>query len=224
MKSCYLLRIVILLFFGLLSSINFAQQILELDKRVLIKTSPMALLEPETIIIQGGIEYFLSPKFSIQTELGVNAGLFGIPSGRGKNEQFSMWRTKNELKFYSKKNYWGVELFFVSKDFIRTDDYYVTNSNKIWYDRAHIDFQIFGTGLKFGRQEFVSENISLDSYLGIGIRSRYRLVNALDISPNQVRDELNENFLTADRYRFNRWDNIPHLTLGIKVGILPQKR
>jgi hypothetical protein len=200
---------------------NFAQQIPRLDKNILIKASPMALLEPETVVVQGGIEYFLSPKLSIQSEIGLNGGFIGISSGRGKNEQFSMWRTKNELKLYSAKNYWGVELFFVEKDFNRTDDYYYSSNSKTWYDKAHIDFQVLGTGLKLGKQKFISQNILLDSFVGIGIRTRYTKITMLKVSPIQNKED--ENFLGSDRYRINGRDYIPHVTLGIKVGLLTKK-
>ncbi len=208
--------------FGVLHSNSFAQQSLGLDNQLIFKTSPIALFEPETIVIQGGIEYFFSPKFSIQAELGVNGGIFGINSGRGKNEDFNLWRIKNELKFHTKNNYWALELFFVDKDFIRTDDYLYVRTNRIWYNKAHIDFQVLGAGLKFGRQKYISENLLLDSYIGLGIRSRYRKVTILEVSPNQEQED--EYFLSSDRYRFNGWDYIPHLTMGIKVGILTKKR
>lgn len=216
--------ILLSLLFGIISTNTYSQQLPELDKTLIIKTSPLALFEPETIVIQGGMEYFFSPKFSVQSELGVNGGIFGINSSRKKNENFSLWRVKNELKFYSKKYYWGLELFFVNKDFIRTEDFFVPIKNEIFYDRAQIDFQVIGTGIKFGKQEFVSQNILIDYFVGIGLRSRNRKVEVLELSPNQGREEFFENFLSSDRYRFNGWDYIPNLSLGFKVGFLTKKR
>ena len=207
--------------FGWVNMSGLAQQTLELDNQLIFKTSPLALLEPETIVIQGGIEYFFSPKFSIQSEIGVNGGIFGINSSAGKNEDFRLWRTKNELKFHTKKHYWGLELFFVKKDFIRTEDYLSDYNAKIWYNKAKVDFQVLGTGLKFGKQKYVSKNLLLDTFFGIGIRSRYRKVNILEVAPNQ--DKEDEYFLASNRYRFNGWDYIPHFTLGIKVGFLAGK-
>ncbi|SFU04760.1 hypothetical protein SAMN04489724_3602 [Algoriphagus locisalis] len=221
MKERFWLSILISLFFGILPFRNYAQQSLELDQTLLLKTSPLALLDPETIVIQGGIEYFFSPKFSIQTELGVNGGIFKIPSGRGKNEDFNLWRSKNELKFHTNNHYWGLELFFVNKEFIRTDDYFFSSNTKIWYNKAHIDFQVLGSGLKFGKQKFISQNLLLDTFIGIGFRSRNRKITMLELSPIQEKEE--EYFLSSDRYRFNGRDYIPHISVGIKVGLLPQK-
>lgn len=214
--------LVCLLILGLIPLKTFAQQHLDLEKKLLIKTSPLALLDPETLVIQGGIEYFISPKFSIQSELGINGGIFGIPAGRSKNEDFKLWRSKNELKFHAKNYYWGLELFFVDKDFIRIDDYFFDSNSTTWYNKAHIDFQVLGTGLKFGKQKYISENLLLDSFLGIGIRSRYRKITMLEISPNQEQED--EYFLSSDRYRINGRDYVPQFTMGIKVGILTMGR
>ncbi|WP_425636239.1 DUF3575 domain-containing protein [Algoriphagus yeomjeoni] len=214
--------LVCLLFLGLIPLKTFAQQHLDLEKKLLIKTSPLALLDPETFVIQGGIEYFIGPKFSIQSELGINGGVFGIPAGRSKNEDFKLWRSKNELKFHTKNYYWGLELFFVDKDFIRTDDYFFDSNSTTWYNKAHIDFQVLGTGLKFGKQKYISQNLLLDSFLGIGIRSRYRKITMLEISPDQEQED--EYFLSSDRYRINGRDYVPHFTMGIKVGILTMGR
>lgn len=149
----------ILAFFLMLSRYSlFAQQNLGIEKQWLIKTSPLALFEPETIIIQGGLEYFFSTKVSIQSEIGLNGGLFGMKAGRGGNEDFRIWRSKSEVKFYTKKNYWAVEFFYVNKDFTRKDDSYGVDGQKFFFDKARINFYVLGSGIKFGRQVYTSKN------------------------------------------------------------------
>lgn len=213
----------ILLFSTGVFTLSLAQHQLELDNALLVKISPLSFLEPETIVIQGGLEYFFNPKFSIQSEIGVNGGIFGISSGRGKNEDFSVWRSKNELKFHSKKFYWGLEFFFVQKDFNRTDDSYTPFKIETWYDKARINFQVYGTGLKFGHQVYISDNILLDSFVGFGIRSRFREIRVLEVSVDQNR-EFFESFTGGERYGVEGWDSVPHFTLGVKVGILTGKQ
>ncbi len=212
---------IILTFFLLLSSYSlFAQQDLGLEKQLLVKVSPLSFFEPETIIIQGGLEYFFSNEVSIQSELGVNGGLFGMKAGRGKNEDFRIWRSKSELKFYSKKYYWAIDFFVVNKDFIRIDDHYMPFKREIHYNRARIEFQVFGGGLKFGKQLFISKNLVMDMYGGLGIRCRYRDVEVLELAEFQNREFFEIGNPFAERYRFTGWDTVPHLTIGIKVGIL----
>ncbi len=217
-------RLFILFFLILgLASISFAQQDLGLEKRLLVKISPLAFLEPETIVLQGGVEYFFSNKISIQSEIGVNGGIFGITADRGKNENFKLWRSKNEVKFYTSKFYWAIEFFWMEKDFIRLDDYYVPFRQEILYDRAQIDFRVVGGGLKFGKQVFTSRNILIDSFVGLGARGRYREVEVLELSEVQSRAFLEKVNPFAEKYRFEGWDSVPHLTIGIKVGILTGK-
>jgi hypothetical protein len=201
-----------------------AQQRSELDKALLVKISPLSFLEPETIVIQGGIEYFFSTKFSVQSEIGINGGVFGIPSGRGKNEDFSLWRSKNELKYHAKNFYVGLELFFVQKNFIRSDDSYSAFNVETWYDTARINFQVFGTGLKFGHQAYISDNILLDSFVGFGFRGRYREVKVIELSAFQSSEYFEETFFVSSRYNFDGWDSVPQFTIGVKIGILTGKQ
>jgi len=62
-----------------------AQKNQGLDKRLLIKYSPLALAELETIVFQGGIEYFLNDSLSWQGEIGLNSDVFGANAGRDQN-------------------------------------------------------------------------------------------------------------------------------------------
>ncbi len=213
-----------LLFSAGVFTYGFAQQRPELDNALLVKISPLSFLEPETIVIQGGIEYFFSPKFSIQSEIGFNVGVFGLPSGRGKNEDFSLWRSKNELKFHVKQFYLGFELFIVQKDFIRSDDSYSASNVATWYNTARINFQVFGTGLKFGHQAYISDNILLDSFVGFGFRGRYREIDVIELSAFQSSEYFEETFFGSSRYNFEGWDSVPHITLGVKIGILTGKQ
>lgn len=208
--------------FGLSIS-ALGQNSLELEKKTLIKVSPTSLLEPETIVLQGGAEYFFSDKISIQSELGLNLGLFGVNSSRGKNEHFKIWRSKNEIKWYTRKNYWALEIFTVQKDFTRNEDFYFNSQlqDQVYYNKARINFSLYGSGLKFGRQVFVSKNILLDSFVGIGIRFRNRSVRPTELSVNQNPEEFTESFISfGERYQFEGKDEVPHFTIGFKIGIL----
>lgn len=93
----------------------------------------------------------------------------------------------------------------------------------MWYEKAHIDFEVYVTGIKFGKQKFVSKNILVDGFIGLGIRSRFRKIQVIEPSPNQNNEDLIELFFSPEKYRFNGWDYIPHMSLGLKVGILSKK-
>jgi hypothetical protein len=203
---------------------SLAQQNLELKRQTLLKISPLSLLEPETVVLQGGAEYFFNEKISVQTEVGLNGGVFGIPSGRKKNSEMSVLRVKAELKLHTKKNYWGLEVFTVQKDFLRVDDFVSASPLAVYYNHAKIDFQVYGAAVKFGRAIFTSSNLLIERFVSLGIRTRFREVRVLEFSQNQ-NPEFTESFdFLGDRYRFQGWDAVPHVSVGFKVGILSVKR
>lgn len=203
---------------------SLAQQNLELKRQTLMKISPLSFLEPETVVLQGGVEYFFNEKTSFQSEVGVNGGAFGIPSGRKKNSGMTLWRVKTELRLHTKKNYWGLEVFTVQKDFLRVDDFVSAFPLALYYDHAKIDFQVYGAAVKFGRAIFTSSNLLIERFVSIGIRTRFREVRVLALSQNQ-NPEFSESFdFFADRYRFQGWDAVPHVSVGFKIGIFSNKR
>ncbi len=219
MSPRQIIQVVLTLLFFNVSALAFAQQNSELANRLLIKFSPLSLSEPETVVFQGGLEYFFSPKVSIQSEIGLNGGVFGVPSGRRRNEDFSLWRSKTEIKFHQKEFYWGFEFFFVQKDLIRNDDSFTPFQQQIWYQQARIDFEVYGAAVKFGRQVFISNNILLDFFTGYGLRSRYREVTVIELSNRQQGTSFSgQNNPFNERYRYLGWDYIQHLSLGMKMG------
>jgi hypothetical protein len=224
-SSTQIIRVVFTLLFFNVSALTFAQQDLELDNRLLVKFSPFSLAEPETVVFQGGLEYFFSPKVSVQSEIGFNGGVFGVPSGRRRNEDFSLWRSKSEIKFHQKEFYWGFEFFLVQKDLIRNDDSFTPFQQQIWYQQARIDFEVYGAAVKFGRQVFISDNILLDFFAGYGLRSRYREVTVIELSDNQQGTSFSgQNNPLNDRYRYLGWDYIQHFSLGLKMSFLVRKK
>jgi hypothetical protein len=57
----------------------------------------MTLAELETIVFQGGIEYFLNDSLSWQGEIGLNSGIFGANAGRDQNSDFSFISFRTEV-------------------------------------------------------------------------------------------------------------------------------
>ncbi|TDQ17535.1 hypothetical protein DFQ04_2189 [Algoriphagus boseongensis] len=213
-----MLRLFFSLSLALIASVGFAQVGLFSKNDLQIKISPLALFEPETIVIQGGIEYFWSGKVSTQSEIGINGGLFGMEAGRGSNENFAFFRSRNEIKVHLKKGYVAAELFYVQKNFERLNDGYFNGELGIGYERAAIDFKVIGHGLKIGWEKFVSKNIVIDRYLGVGFRHRNNQVEVLEGGTPGFPVESGS--FTGDRYRYLGWSTVPNLTLGLKIGIM----
>jgi hypothetical protein len=84
----------------------------------------MALAELETVVFQGGVEYFLSDSLSWQGEIGFNSGVFGANAGRDQNSDFSFIHFRTEVKWYLSRSYLAAEVFVLAKDFNRQNDFF----------------------------------------------------------------------------------------------------
>lgn len=213
-------RFFLFLFLLLLSEIAIAQKGVFSRNDLQVKTSPLAFFEPETIVVQGGLEYFWSEKISTQAEIGINGGILGIPAGRNRQENFEFFRSRNELKFHLKKFYLASELFGVWKNFEMLDDGYYDSQQGIAYERAAIDFRVLGGNIKIGQQKFTSKNIVIDRYIGFGFRERTNSVLVLE--GESVGFE--SSAWTGGRYRTLGQSLLPNLTVGIKIGIMTNKK
>jgi hypothetical protein len=222
MKTMLFVFFIVVLSAGHASS----QSNLAFDKQWIIKASPLALLEPETFVVQGGAEYFLSPRWSIQSEIGINPGVVGLPAGRFSHEDFKLWRSKNEIKYHFPKFYLGSEFFFVGKDFLRNNNSYNSGTERIYYDQAKVNFWVYGFGVKIGNKNHLTKNLLLDKFIGLGGRHRYREItptgNFYSMSPDGYVP--GGNVFGGERYSFNGWDKVPHLSLGVKLGYALTKK
>ncbi|KPQ10797.1 MAG: hypothetical protein HLUCCX10_15545 [Algoriphagus marincola HL-49] len=63
----------------------------------------------------------------------------------------------------------------------------------------------------------------MDLYGGLGIRSRHREVQVLELAEFQSREFFEIGNPFAERYRYPGWDAVPQFSLGMKVGILTGK-
>jgi len=78
----------------------FGQKNQNLAKHVLIKVSPLALAELETVVFLTGAEYFFDDSLNWQGKIGLNSGVFGTNAGRDQNQDFSFIRFRTALKWY----------------------------------------------------------------------------------------------------------------------------
>jgi len=100
---------------------------------------------------------------------------------RGQNEDFSLWRSKSEIKFRSEKIFTGISSFslcrrILSEQMISTVPFKI----KTWYDTAQINFSsLLVPGLKFGHQVYMADNYIIGFFIGfLGFGSRDRKSNA----------------------------------------------
>lgn len=199
----------------------FGQKNQDLAKHVLIKVSPMALAELETVVFQAGAEYFFNDSLSWQAEIGLNAGVFGAAAGRDQNQDFSFIRFRTEVKWYLNRSYVAAEVFALVKDFDRSTDYFFNGEESIGYTLGNINFFSTGAMAKIGTQRFISKRVLFDKYIGLGFRVNHNEVTPLE---GMTTGADGPSPLLTDQYRYEGWSFSPNLTIGFKIGILTGKR
>ena len=215
-------KLLILLLLLVKLSINvFGQKNQNLAKHIVIKVSPLDLLELETVVFQAGAEYFFNDSLSLQSEIGLNSGVFGADAGRGQNQDFSFIRFRTEVKWYLPKSYVAAEASFLSKDFDRQNDFFFNGEESIGYTLGNINFFSTGAMAKIGTQRFISKRILFDKYIGLGFRVNHNEVTPLEGITTRADGP---SPILTDQYRYAGWSFSPNLTVGFKLGILTGKK
>jgi hypothetical protein len=215
-----LICILFTLFFLGIPGLVSAQKNQGLDKRLLIKYSPLALEELETVVLQGGIEYFLNDSLSWQGEIGLNSGVFGANAGKDQNSDFSFIRFRSEVKWYLSRSYVAAEVFVLAKDFNRQNDFFFDGATNISYKTANIRYFSTGAMAKIGSQKFISKRILFDKYIGLGFRVNH---NDVKVSEGGTIGGDGPSPILEDKYRSLGWALAPTLTIGFKFGFLTGK-
>ena len=198
-----------------------AQKNQGLDNRLLIKYSPLALAELETVVLQGGIEYFLNDSLSWQGEIGLNSGVFGANAGRDQNSDFSFIRFRTEVKWYLPSSYVAAEVFVLAKDFDRQNNFFFNGETNISYKTANIRYFSTGAMAKIGSQKFIGKRVLFDKYIGLGFRVNH---NDVKVSEGGTIGGDGPSPILEDKYRNLSWALAPNLTIGFLTGkIRPEK-
>ena len=186
----------------------------KIDKYVILKISPLALLEPEGSI-QGGIELMLDKNISIQQDLGYvfnsyGSGLYG--------EVIDGIISKTELRFYN-KNFNGSDLkpsMKRKRNYIAPQFLYkhIQYGNYAYSYRDNKNKDIYAAHLKFGRQFIYKNNTVLDIFLGFGFRHRVDSWTATYYSY----DYLTKKSTTETRNYRNKI-TLPGISAGFKIGL-----
>jgi hypothetical protein len=214
-------QLVLLFLLSLFMGSAFGQKNQDLAKHVLIKVSPLALVELETVVFQAGAEYFFNDSLSWQGEIGLNSGVFGADAGRDQNQDFSFIRFRTEVKWYLPKSYVAAEAFFLTKDFDRQNDFFFNGEESNGYTLGNIKFFSTGAMAKIGTQRFISKRILFDKYIGLGFRVNHNQVTPLE---GITTGADGPSPILTDQYRYEGWSFSPNLTIGFKIGILTGKR
>ena len=201
--------------------------------RAIIKFAPLSLLDPDATV-QGGVEVRVSPRNSVQAEVGFGHKAMQIVTDEKKKfTDWSIWRVRSEWRHYtnryrtnSHKNIY-VRSAFPLGNYIAIEGFakQITGTK---VPLSPIDIPIFpnvpqpinrlvvGSHLKWGRQIAIPgaslsdlSRVLLDFYVGIGIR--YGISNSIDTNDCSC-GPFNDRFAPGNRFQ-------PSLALGVKIGV-----
>ncbi|MBW8050202.1 MAG: hypothetical protein FVQ77_07665 [Cytophagales bacterium] len=189
----------------------------KIDKYVILKISPLALLEPEGSI-QGGIELMLDKNISIQQDLGYVFNSYGSELGLFYPEIKQGLISKTELRFYNKnfnksdlkpsmkrkRNYIAPQFLYKHIQYRGYDYSYRNNKNK----------DIYAAHLKFGRQFIYKNNTVLDIFLGFGFRHK---VDSWTYTYTSY-DSWTKKSTTETR-NYRNEITLPGISAGFKIGL-----
>ena len=219
-----------LLLSGILISLNGFSQ----DKKVILKFSPLALVDEVSFpTIQAGIELSMTKRISWYNE-------FGIKYRKGYYEKTDTvhaspngFKAKTEVRYYlnfskasllkSMEGFYLAANAFYTRDFHNTGIkyYYRQDSSTARIDNFAVKKTVWGINMLTGIQKSIRKKFMIDFYTGLGIR--FRTVLATNIEFDYYKDDLIGPYDLTVQGILNQTDTkggketLPNLTLGIRL-------
>ncbi len=208
-------------FILLLHTLSTAQE--DIDKKsVVIKFSPLCLVDPNYPAIQLGVEFRIKNTLSYQQEIGYitrdtnRAPTDSIPSGSGI-------KIRSEIRNYFLLNienrtmsglYTALEPFYTYTYFYRRGTFIDDHGNNC-SEVYKIDKHVIGINGKIGYQKIFSSGITIDIYIGIG--AKYRKITHLEKDCDSKTIKYSAGYLFAGA-EMEGEKIVPNLPISIKFG------
>lgn len=141
---------------------------------LLVKWTPTALADPQTPVAHFGIEFRPAKHWGI--ELGYGIPVYGITRAKYEQHRFSKWRA--ELRYYllsedSHRFYVAAEGFYIPRRYLKRNQQYEAADGQVYdYEESLIRRNVVGAAVKWGIAMRVGSWFFVETYGGLGIRSR----------------------------------------------------
>jgi hypothetical protein len=171
------------LFFFLLPTMGIAQEnkdsLLDSAKsHLVIKFTPLSLVDPLTPALQFGVEYIpgaLQNRIGLQFDYGYNLALFR-DKGSWVQEDTDYHKFRSEIRGYLGKKrsrgvYLALEGFYIHQDiFLKDQGYTDIYGQDYSFDAAEVLNTVKGFALKTGNNFYFGKRWNVDFYTGFGFR------------------------------------------------------
>jgi len=152
----------------------------DFDRRFALKLTPTSLLDPYGALLPLGVEYYSSSRLGFGLDLGFP--LFYVLNNRrfdyDKRLKFD-FKIRMELRRYFRlreksRLFYGAELYYRYQKMILHNSYFHFIDNTCYsFAEAEAVKNNFGTGFMFGAVRKPSDRLSLEAWLGAGVRLIY---------------------------------------------------
>jgi hypothetical protein len=165
-------------------------------EHVLLKISPLSLIDLNMPSVQAGIEFKLAKKITWYNEVGVKYAK-GIPDYYSDTNRIASngFKLKSEVRYYfetgrkfkyDEGDYVGANIFYVQEQHSRSILYRQANSSSDLTDDFGVRKKIYGFNFVYGHQESLSKKFLIDFYGGLGMR--FRTINTVSQEYNSNSD------------------------------------
>lgn len=204
------------------------------EQRIGLHIMPLGIVDPYSRF-RFGIDYDGGKNIGFSIDYGIGTYPFIKTSkttsdGVEEFDEYSLFEIRPEVKFYVNRKkrsswYFATEMFFVMKQKVYKNDYFYEedSGNTIYYENANYNVKKMGLHLKAGVEIIAADIMKFDFYVGIGLadREKYYTEVVYDYEADIYSD--NHSSLTTN-YRKEGKTIIPHLTGGIKIGVIIFKK
>lgn len=206
-------------FILLLHTLSTAQE--DIDKKsVVIKFSPLCLVDPNYPAIQLGTEIKLNNSISYQQELGY---IFRQTKVKDEWMDGGGFKIRAELRHYTiftinnnvlNGGYLAVEPFYTYVYFYKLGEFRLDNGNTC-EDVYQINKHLIGINAKIGYQKIFKSGIMLEFYIGIGVKYRKIIYTENEYDGKKAIFPTDYIFVATER---EGESIVPNLPMSIKIG------
>jgi hypothetical protein len=189
--------------------------------RFSVVVSP-ALFAPVSVAVQGGIQYRVSNRFSLLTEV-------ALPIFYPKStdyEEIKYWRTGIEIKYrHAKlkpsKGYLSLQTNYLYRKLIDRDESIVHRKHgEFIYEGATIKSPVLSTAFKIGFEVPSGKHFFADAFIGMGARMIFNQYSSKIFRLTAIQPSKGSlDFLPEEGWRFDYTLTRFHLTAGLRLGI-----
>lgn len=206
----------------ILSLESFGQTQTLKKKTVVVKFSPLCLVDPNYPAIQFGAEFRINNSLSYQQELGyITRDIYKNPSdtitsGKG-------FKIRGEIRKYALIDredanmdglYTAIEVFYTYTYFYRQGTF-IGDQGDECKDIYKVNKHVIGMNGKIGYQKIFSSGITIDIYIGIG--AKYRKITHLEKDCDSKTIKYHADYLFAGA-EMEGEKIVPNIPMSIKFG------